>query len=392
MHALLLPIIYLAFVSLGLPDSALGSAWPSMYEGLGAGISWVGAVTAIISAGTIVSSVFSVNVVRRLGTARTTAFSVALTAVALIGFATCTEFWQLCLWAVPYGLGAGAVDAALNSYVAIHYASRHMSWLHCMWGVGASAGPVIMAWRLAGGTWNEGFLAIGAIQVVIAVVMVLSMPLWKSGSPEPAADKRDAAPAKSRRELLSMPGVREILICFFCYCALEATCGHWAASYCSLVRETSAEEAARWASLFYLGITAGRAVSGFLTWRLSDRGLIRLGQGFICAGIALIAAPLPNTCAMVGLVVVGLGCAPVYPSIIHCTPAYFGREFALALTGMQMAFAYVGSLLMSPLFGVVAQWISPALYPLYLAALLALMVLMSEALNRKVGARRARRS
>ena len=388
MHALLLPIIYLAFISLGLPDSALGSAWPSMYEGLGAGVSWVGAVTAIISAGTIVSSVFSVNVVRRLGTARTTAGSVALTAAALIGFATCGEFWQLCLWAVPYGLGAGAVDAALNSYVAIHYASRHLSWLHCMWGVGASAGPVIMAWRLAGGTWNDGFLTIGAIQVVIAVVMVLSMPLWKRGASEgSAADARNAAATKSRRELLSMPGVREILICFFCYCALEATCGNWAASYCSLVRQTSVEEAASWASLFYIGITVGRAVSGFLTWRLSDRGLIRLGQGFICAGIVLIAAPLPNVCAMVGLVVVGLGCAPVYPSIIHCTPTYFGHEFALALTGMQMAFASVGSLVMSPLFGVLAQWVSPALYPVYLAALLGLMVLMSEALNRKVAVR-----
>ena len=387
MPALLLPIIYLAFVSLGLPDSALGSAWPSMYVDLGAGVSWVGAVTAIISAGTIVSSVFSVNVVGRLGTARTTAVSVALTA-ALGGFATCGEFWQLCLWAVPYGLGAGAVDAALNSYVAIHYASRHMSWLHCMWGVGASVGPVIMAWRLAGGTWNDGFLTIGAVQAVIAVIMVLSMPLWKrEGSKAEAIDKPEGRPSKSRRELLSMPGVREVLICFFCYCALEATCGHWAASYCSLVRDTSAEEAARWASLFYVGITVGRAVSGFLTWRLSDRGLIRLGQGLICVGIMLIAAPLPNACAMVGLVVVGLGCAPVYPSIIHCTPAYFGREFALALTGMQMAFAYVGSLLMSPLFGVVAQWVSPALYPFYLAALLGLMVLMSEALNRKVARR-----
>lgn len=392
--SLLLAIIYLTFVSLGLPDSALGSAWPSMYGELGAGVSWAGVISAIVCAGTIVSSVLSTNIVRKLGTGKTCAISTGLTAVALIGYSSCASFWQLCLWAIPYGLGAGAIDAALNSYAAINFPARHMSWLHCMWGVGASVGPAIMSWRLAEGTWHGGFVAIGAIQFAITAIIALSLPMWKRGKAlEDCAEQEEdgassnSAPTRSRRELLAAPGVREILICFFCYCALETTCGQWAASYCTLQLGVDANTAAGWASLFYLGITAGRAVSGFLTWRLSDKNLIRLGQLIIAAGLALIALPLPSVCSMAGLVLCGLGCAPVYPSIIHCTPAYFGQEFTLALSGMQMAFAYVGSLVMSPLFGVLAQAITPALYPFYLVVLLALMALMSESLNRKVAAR-----
>lgn len=396
---MLLAIIYLTFISLGLPDSALGSAWPSMYGELGAGVSWQGVISAIICCGTIVSSVFSTQIVRRLGTGRTSAFSVALTAIALMGFSSCTEFWQLCLWAIPYGLGAGAIDAALNSYAAIHFAARHMSWLHCMWGVGASAGPMIMSWRLSDGTWRDGFSTIGFIQVAITVVLFASLSLWKRNvvmeGPEKAGSAKgghsaDAAgtpqPAPSRRELLAMPGVRQILVCFFCYCALESTCGAWAASYCTLARGIDAGTAASWASLFFVGITIGRLVSGFATLRLSDKQLIRVGQAIIACGLLLVALPLDNVFAMMGLVVCGVGCAPIYPSILHCTPYYFGREFALALTGLQMAFAYVGSLVMSPLFGVLAQFASPALYPVYLGVLLVVMFAMAEGTNRAVGA------
>ena len=417
MPPLLLPVIYLAFVALGLPDSALGSAWPSMYGELGAGVSWAGAISAIVCAGTIFSSVMSVRVVERLGTGRTCALSVGTTAVALLGYSCCTEFWQVCLWAVPYGLGAGAVDAALNSYVSVHYASRHMSWLHCMWGVGASGGPVIMAWCLAGGTWADGFRAIGLVQVAITVVLTASLPLWAraergagagaaaQGEAELAADPADAdgssdpvpdappelgaapAPAPTRRELLRIPGVREVLVCFFCYSALEMTCGAWASSYCTLVRGIDATTAASWASLFYVGITAGRGLSGFLTMRLSDENLIRLGQAVIVAGVVLLALPLPDVGTLVGLVLVGLGCAPVYPSIIHATPARFGETNALALTGLQMAFAYTGSLVMSPLFGLLAEWVSPALYPAYLGVLVVLMFVMAERANRVIARR-----
>ncbi len=391
MPAGLLPIIYLAFISLGLPDSALGSAWPVMGPSLDAGLSWVGIVTMIISAGTIVSSLMSVRVVERFGTGKVTVASVALTALALLGFSISSEFWQLLLWAIPYGLGAGAVDAALNAFVAVHYESQHMSWLHCMWGVGASGGPMIMSACLGIGTWGDGFRALGAIQLAIVVVLTLSLPLWRDrklphGTRESGGEAAPAA--RSRRELLRIDGVIAVLICFFCYCALEGTCGSWAASYCTLEAGIPAETAASWASLFFIGITIGRLASGFLSFRVSDEGMILLGQLLVAAGLAIFFVPWARDFLAAGFILLGLGCAPIYPSIIHATPRRFGDDVALELTGMQMAFAYIGSLAMSPLFGVIAQAIDISLYPVYLAVLLAVMVVAAEKVNRATSARR----
>ena len=388
MPAGLLPIIYLAFIGLGLPDSAIGSAWPTMAPDLGAGVSWVGVVTMIISAGTILSSLQSVRVVERFGTGRVTAVSVGLTVAALAGFSVATEFWQLCLLAIPYGLGAGAVDAALNTYVAVHYESQHMSWLHCMWGVGASGGPLIMAQCLGVGSWSLGFLVLGGLQLAIVIVLTLSLPLWRDKAlPRMADDADDAGSGDaegapiSRRALLRRDGVLAVLICFFCYCALESTCGVWAASYCTFARGIDAQTAASWASLFYIGITLGRGVSGFISLKVSDHNMIRLGQALIALGIGAMLLPLGDTVLLVGLVLVGLGCAPIYPSIIHATPARFGNDVALALTGMQMAFAYVGTLVVSPLFGVIGQGISMELYPPYLLVFLLVMVVAAEKVN-----------
>ncbi|MDM8163980.1 MFS transporter [Collinsella intestinalis] len=388
MPAGLLPIIYLAFIGLGLPDSAIGSAWPTMAPDLGAGVSWVGVVTMIISAGTILSSLQSVRVVERFGTGWVTAVSVGLTAAALAGFSVATEFWQLCLLAIPYGLGAGAVDAALNTYVAVHYESQHMSWLHCMWGVGASGGPLIMAQCLGVGSWSLGFLVLGGLQLAIVIVLTLSLPLWRDKAlPRMEDDADDAGSGDaegapiSRRALLRRDGVLAVLICFFCYCALESTCGVWAASYCTFARGIDAQTAASWASLFYIGITLGRGVSGFISLKVSDHNMIRLGQALIALGIGAMLLPLGDTVLLVGLVLVGLGCAPVYPSIIHATPARFGNDVALALTGMQMAFAYVGTLVVSPLFGVIGQGISMELYPPYLLVFLLVMVVAAEKVN-----------
>lgn len=411
MPAGLLPIIYLAFISLGLPDSAIGSAWPTMVPSLGAGISWVGVVTMIISAGTIVSSLMSVRVVERSGTGRVTVASVALTAAALVGFSQSQAFWQLCLWAVPYGLGAGAVDAALNAYVAVHYESQHMSWLHCMWGVGASGGPMIMAQCLERSDWSTGFFVLGGIQVAIAVVLTLSLPLWKDrglpgrlahgdgeaqasgkhaqpsgyGSGERGADEEHPA-RRTRAQLLRIPGVKAVLVSFFCYSAFEATCGNWAATFCTLARGIDAGTAASWAALFYMGITAGRAVSGFISLKVSDRAMIRLGQALVAVALACVLMP-GDTALFAGLVLMGCGCAPIYPSTIHATPARFGDELALELTGMQMAFAYIGSLAMSPLFGVLAQLVGAWIYPWYLVLFLVGMVVAGERLNRVVRSR-----
>ena len=385
MASLLLPVIYLAFISLGLPDSLLGSAWPSMYTELGASLSWAGIVSMIISAGTIVSALCSERLNLRLGTGGVTFLSVMLTAVALLGFSLSTSFWQLCLWAVPYGLGAGSVDAALNNYVALHYESRHMSWLHCMWGVGASIGPVIMGRALAGGTWQGGYRTIALLQFALTAVLLLSLRLWKR--PQANVEGADFKPHPIP-ELLRRPGVPQVLLCFFCYCALEATAGMWAASYCTLVRGIDAETAARWASLFYVGITIGRGVCGFLTMKISDQNMIRLGQALIAAGVVLVLAPLGQGTLFAGLITVGLGCAPIYPSIIHETPVNFGRDVSMSMTGLQMATAYVGSCLMPPLFGLLAQYVTPTLYPWFLAVILALMFVMAESLHRRTAHRR----
>lgn len=385
MASLLLGIIYLAFISLGLPDALLGSAWPSMYGELGASVSWAGIVSMIIAAGTIVSSLASDKMTKRFGAGKVTAVSVCMTAAALFGFSVSGAFWQLCLWAVPYGLGAGSVDAALNNFVAIHYPARHMSWLHCMWGVGASIGPVIMGAAITGGLrWTGGYRMISLIQIVLTVVLFLTLPLWKKHKAQNSVGTVGKGSEKlTFKQLISRPGVREVMVCFFCYCAAESTAGMWAASYCTLERGITPEQAAGWASLFYIGITAGRFVSGFLTIWINDKNMIRLGEVLIVIGIAVMMIP-GNTFLPVGLVLIGCGCAPVYPSIIHETPKNFGVELSQAIIGIQMAAAYVGSCLVPPLFGLIADYVDIGLYPLFLLAITALMIVMAEKLHHAV--------
>ena len=383
MLQLLLPIIYLAFISLGLPDSLLGSAWPSMYPLLGVPVSYAGILSMIISFGTIVSSLNSDRLTRALGAGRVTAISVGMTAAALFGFSISTQFWMLCLWAVPYGLGAGSVDAALNNYVALHYESRHMSWLHCMWGIGTMVSPMVMGRVLAGGgPWTAGYRYIALFQIALTAVLFLSLPLWQKRTDETA--EGGAAPqALSLGQVFRLPGAKEVMLCFFCYCALETTAGLWASSYLTLTRGVAADTAASFASLFYIGITAGRAACGFLTLKLSDTQMIRLGQGVLAVGVAALLVPGPQLLALAGLVLVGVGCAPIYPSIIHATPDHFGADRSQAVIGIQMASAYVGNLVMPPLFGLLANNITPALFPFYLLVLLVLMVVMHEQLVRK---------
>ena len=383
MLQLLLPIIYLAFISLGLPDSLLGSAWPSMYPLLGVPVSYAGILSMIISFGTIVSSLNSDRLTRALGAGRVTAISVGMTAAALFGFSVSTQFWMLCLWAVPYGLGAGSVDAALNNYVALHYESRHMSWLHCMWGIGTMVSPMVMGRVLAGGgPWTAGYRYIALFQIALTAVLFLSLPLWQKRTDE-TAEGGTAPQALSLGQVFRLPGAKEVMLCFFCYCALETTAGLWASSYLTLTRGVAADTAASFASLFYIGITAGRAACGFLTLKLSDTQMIRLGQGVLAVGVAALLVPGPQLLALAGLVLVGVGCAPIYPSIIHATPDHFGADRSQAVIGIQMASAYVGNLVMPPLFGVLANNITPALFPFYLLALLVLMVFMHEQLVRK---------
>ncbi len=379
---LLLAVIYLSFVSLGLPDSLLGAAWPSMYADMSAPVSYAGVLSMIIAAGTVISSLLSDRATKRFGTLRVTVCSVSMTALALLGFSLSTSFWQLCVWSLPYGLGAGSVDAALNNYVALHYKSCHMSWLHCMWGVGAFVGPLIMGATLTGGgRWTEGYRVIAAMQLAVAVVLAVSFPLWKKGPTEHR--KMQGSPVLKLTEIVKIPGAKEVMLTFLCYCGLEQTAGLWASSYFTLYYGISADSAAGCTSLFYLGMTAGRGLSGFLTLKLNDAQMVRLGQALAVGGIAAMALPLGQGVSLVGLILVGLGCAPIFPCIIHATPHRFGAERSQAMIGVQMASAYVGTCLMPPVFGLLAQHVHVALYPAYLLVLLVLMAVTHEALLRK---------
>ena len=385
---MLLAIIYIAFISLGLPDSLLGAAWPVMYEELGVPISYAGIVTMIIAAGTIVSSLLSDWLMRKVGAGVITAVSVFMTAAALFGFSASHSFLLLCLWAVPYGLGAGAVDAALNNYVALHFSSRHMNWLHCFWSVGAAASPYIMSYCLTGGFgWNNGYRSVAVVQTILTAALFLSLPLWKRRRLE-GAEGESAAKALSLPRAVKIKGVPFVLIMFFGYCALEQAAGLWASSYLVQFRGVDTDTAAWSASLFYLGIAAGRFLCGFVAERLGDRRLIRIGILTMIGGVLLIALPVPyDAFTLAGLLIVGLGCAPVYPSVIHSTPANFGKENSQAIIGIQMASAYVGTTFMPPLFGLIAAHIHIGLYPAFLLALALLMLCMSEKLNRTVAKR-----
>lgn len=387
MVSLLLAIIYLAFISLGLPDSLLGSAWPVMQTELSVPVSYVGIVTMIISVFTIISSLLSDRLTHKLGTGVVTAGSVLLTAAALFGFSASHSFFALCLWAIPYGFGAGGVDAALNNYVALHYSSRHMSWLHCFWGVGTLISPYIMSGCLTGGLgWNAGYRVVSILQMVLTVALVVSLPIWKKLQySEHGSEEKTKAERVGLVRCFKIRGVLLLLIAFFGYCALESTTMLWASSYLVQCRGVPPETAAAFASLFFIGITAGRFLSGFIADRVGDRRLIRCGGAIILLGIGMVALPLKNTIpALAGFVVIGLGCAPVYPSIVHSTPYNFGKQNSQAIIGIQMAFAYLGSTFMPPLFGLLAEHVSTSSLPAYLAFFALFMLFMTEWLNRKL--------
>ena len=377
MYQLLLALIYIAFISLGLPDSLLGSGWPVMHEQLGVGVDSMGIITMVIAGCTIISSLFSNFLTRKVGTRIITVVSVFLTAAALIAFSFATKFWMLIVFAIPYGLGAGAIDASLNNYVALHYKSRHMSWLHCFWGVGTIVSPFVMSYALSSSTWNMGYRIVGFVQLGIGVLLLVTLPVWKK------AGNNAEEVALSQKKLgmigaLKIRGVPFLLLAFFAYCSLEATAMSWSSTYFSEVKGIGAEQAAQFASLFYIGITAGRFVSGFVSDKLGDKKMIFIGAGVLAAGIIMLFIPAENIAVSIaGFVIIGLGCAPIYPCIIHATPAAFGAENSSAIIGIQMASAYVGSTFMPPLFGLLGGKLGFSIMPVYLIIFFVLMVVMA---------------
>lgn len=375
MYSFLLALIYIAFISLGLPDSLLGSGWPVMHAELGVPVSFMGIVSMVISGGTIISSLLSDKLTRKLGTRVVTVISVILTVIALFGFSFSDRFWMLILFAVPYGLGAGAIDAALNNYVALHYKSKHMSWLHCFWGVGTIVSPFIMGYALTYTSWNDGYRIVGFIQLGIAILLAATLPVWKVNKKTEAQEQKSVGLIGA----LKIKGVPFLLIGFFAYCAAEATAMQWASTYFVSVRGISAEQAATFASLFYIGITVGRFISGFITDKLGDRKMIIIGTCILTCGIVSLLIPVNSyIVAVVGFIVIGLGCAPVYPCIIHSTPDNFGAENSGAIIGIQMASAYVGSTFIPPLFGLLGNRIGFEIMPFYLLIFVVLMITMTE--------------
>lgn len=382
MYSFLLALIYLAFISLGLPDSLLGSGWPVMHLELGVPISYMGIVSMVISGGTIVSSLMSDRLNRKLGTRIVTVMSVFLTVIALFGFSFSSRFWMLIVFAVPYGLGAGAIDAALNNYVALHYKAKHMSWLHSFWGVGTIVSPFIMGYALTNRTWNSGCRIVSAIQLAIAILLLVTLPVWKVNKAADETEKKSVGLVSA----LKIKGVLFLLIGFFAYCAAEATAMQWASTYFVEVKGISAERAATFASLFYIGITVGRFISGFITDKLGDRRMIIIGTSILICGVCCLFVPVSSyILAAAAFVVIGLGCAPIYPCIIHSTPNNFGAENSGAIIGIQMASAYVGSTFIPPVFGLLGNSISFKIMPIYLILFFVLMITMIELMFRITG-------
>ena len=386
MYSFLLALIYIAFISLGLPDSLLGSGWPVMYAELGVPVSYMGIVTMVISCGTVVSSLFSDRLTHKLGTGKVTVISVMLTVIALLGFSVSDRFWMLIAFAVPYGLGAGAIDAALNNYIALHYKAKHMSWLHCFWGIGTIVSPFIMSYALTNGKWNDGYRMVGLIQLGIALLLLFTLPVWKIN--KGAEESREKSIGLA--ETLKIKGVPSLLLGFFGYCAAEATGMHWASTYFVAAKGISAERAAVFASLFYIGITAGRFISGFITDKLGDRKMIRLGTVILTCGLLTMLLPFASeTVALIAFLLLGFGCAPIYPCIIHATPDNFGAENSGAIIGIQMAAAYIGSTFMPPLFGLLGSSISYSILPLFLLFFFLIMIIMMESTFRIAEKRKA---
>ena len=385
-------IIYLAFISLGLPDSLLGSAWPVMRTELGASIGTAGAISMAIAGSTIVSSLASGAVVRRYGVGLVTLASCMLTAGALLGFAWSPSLIWLIVFAIPLGLGAGSVDAGLNNYVAVHYKAHHMSWLHCFWGVGATLGPVIMASYISGqDLWRQGYLTVAAVQGSLVLILLFSLPLWDKVAarsrgnhpegrhePEELAPESESGPAKPWR----IKGVKISMIAFLFYCGVEASVGLWGSSFLVGMKKLPASTAAEWVSLFFVGITVGRMITGFITFGVSNRSLIRYGQLTALFGTVLLALPLPSGFALAGFMIIGLGLAPIFPCMLHETPARFGNKHSQSVMGFQMAAAYTGSTFVPPLLGALASCSTIGVLPFFIVAFAAIMLLCTEKLNR----------
>ena len=388
MTTFLLIIIYLAFISLGLPDSLLGAAWPVMQSDIGAPLETGGILFMTISAGTIISSLISGKVLKKFGTGKVTFVSVLMTATALLGFYFAPSVAWLIVCAIPLGLGAGAVDAGLNDYVATNYKAHHMSWLHCFWGVGATLGPIIMAqFILEGNAWRNGYFVIAGIQFALVFILLFTLPLWKkvkNSSNTSLDEETESKDDEDNTDLkpLQVKGVKLALVSFLFYCSVEATMNLWGASFLVEIKGISPATAAGWVSFYFAGITIGRLITGFVTFKTTNRTLIRSGQIIALTGAIILLLPLPTTFSLIGFIIVGLGLAPIFPSMLHETPTRFGKRHSQTIMGYQMAVAYTGTTFMPPLIGFFASQSTITIFPICIVIFVIAMLLSSEKLNK----------
>ncbi|MEC0090463.1 MFS transporter [Paenibacillus macquariensis] len=391
MATFFLIIIYLAFISLGLPDSLLGSAWPVMSMDLNVSLGTAGIISMVIAGSTIVSSLLSGTVLKWFGTGKVTLVSCIMTAVALLGFSWSPSLIWLVICAIPLGIGAGSVDAGLNNYVAIHYKAHHMSWLHCFWGVGATLGPMIMASSISGNNlWRQGYLIVAGVQFILVVILFVTLPLWDKVAKRSHVINAEAEHEAMNQELdqiaentkpWNIKGVKLAMLTFLFYCGIEASMGLWGSSFLVNIKDLPAATAAQWVSWFYIGITVGRMITGFITFKMSSRMLIRYGQLIALFGTLLLVLPFPPILSLVGFTIVGLGLAPIFPCMLHETPARFGKKKAQSIMGFQMAAAYTGSTLIPPLLGLLATNMNISIFPWFVSIFAIAMLLCTERLN-----------
>ncbi|MBQ5824160.1 MAG: MFS transporter [Clostridia bacterium] len=372
--AFLLIVIYVAFIGLGVPDSLIGSAWPAVHAQLNIPVEAVSFITFIISGCTVLSSMFSARILNKIGTAKVTAFSTAMTAVALLGFSFAQSFLVMVLLAVVLGLGAGAIDSGLNNYVALHFKASHMNFLHCFYGVGVSLSPYLMSVALSSAGWRGGYRYAFYVQAAIAVLLIVSVPLWKKSSPDTQAEEEKSTNL-TLWQMAKMPEVRQVWVIMLATNAIEYACGVWGSTYLVEQKGFSAELGALALTVYYVGMSIGRFVSGLISGKISTWKRIGIGSAILAPAIVLMLLPLSGTVTVAGLFLIGLGNGSIYPNMIHLTPHNFGKEVSQSVMGSQIAFAYIGVMLAPPMVSLISSVFGIAVYPILLAALYVIMII-----------------
>ena len=369
----LLVVIYIAFIGLGVPDSLIGSAWPAIHSEMNIPVEAVSILTFIISGCTVLSSMFSAGILNKLGTAKVTAFSTAMTAAALLGFSFAPSFWFMIPLAVILGLGAGAIDSGLNNYVALHFKASHMNFLHCFYGIGVSLSPYLMSQALSNAGWRSGYRYAFYVQAAITLLLIISIPMWKKSS-SAEENEEESCINLTLFQMAKMPEVRQVWIIMLATNAIEYACGVWGSTYLVTEKGFEAKHGALALTVYYIGMSTGRFISGLLSDKISTWKRIGIGTIILAPAIAIMLLPLHGAVTVVGLFLVGLGNGSIYPNMIHLTPHNFGKDVSQSIMGSQIAFAYIGVMLAPPAVSLISGLFGIKIYPVLLAVLYVIMV------------------